>query len=242
VKASLPNSMPQAENYALGQSMHSSMNWHNKCDHFVGAAYGLNASGYTTAAAHWAGIPAGYKGSGTPPAGALVFWHTGPDGHVALSAGGGQVWSTDFVRDGHVDLTHVSDITKHWGGYLGWSYPYFHGKTSPIATMGDGGIALQHGRYELAERGRGEAVIPLDGRGAAVLAETMGRYVTDEKAAVARTAPYAVHTLNAQQYTYDQRVQVLGPVSVPANDPNEFMRKMDERARQARLVQPAGRS
>ena len=59
--------------------------------------------------------------------------------------------------------------------------------------MGDGGIALRHGRYELAERGTGEAVIPLNDRGARVLAETMVRYANPDSVRTARTAPYATH-------------------------------------------------
>jgi surface antigen len=238
LKASLPHSMAEAFAFGASQDAHATLNWHNRCDNFVAQAYGLAHSGYNTASQHWAGIPGGYKGGGTPPPGALVFWNTGPDGHVALSVGGGNVYTTDFVRDGHVDVARANDITKRWGHYAGWSYPYFHGQTTPIA-LGDGGIALRRGRYELAERGGGEAVIPLNDRGARVLAETMVRYT--DQAATARTAPYASHSMDARSYAYDQRVMVTGPVTIPANDPVELARKMEDRARQARLVQPVGR-
>lgn len=59
-----------------------------------------------------------------PPAGVPVFWSGGSAGagHVAISDGKGNVWSTDIERSGKWDLVPVADIHARWGlKYLGWS-------------------------------------------------------------------------------------------------------------------------
>jgi cell wall-associated NlpC family hydrolase len=60
--------------------------------------------------------------TGTPPAGALVFWDVArPYGHVALSVGGGQVIGTrgmDFAR-----LPVQQYAINAIPGYLGWVMP-----------------------------------------------------------------------------------------------------------------------
>lgn len=60
--------------------------------------------------------------TGTPPAGAPVFWAVGEHGHVALSDGKGNVWSNDILRRGRIDLVAISTITNRWNArYRGWA-------------------------------------------------------------------------------------------------------------------------
>jgi hypothetical protein len=100
------------------QSRSGASNWHNKCLMDVRMALGV-PSKYGTAAIGWAHTRK--RHSGTPPPGVPVWW-TGGQGHVALSAGGGYVWTNDFVRDGRIDKASISDITRRWGKpYQGWS-------------------------------------------------------------------------------------------------------------------------
>lgn len=60
---------------------------------------------------------------GTPPRGAFVFWSGGKHGHVAISDGGGYVWSTDIKRRGKVDRYPIAGIPLKWYGrkLRGWT-------------------------------------------------------------------------------------------------------------------------
>lgn len=56
------------------------------------------------------------------PRGAVVFWTNGRHGHVALSAGGGLCWTTDYRRPGYVDLAPIASLASWCGGTLvGWA-------------------------------------------------------------------------------------------------------------------------
>ncbi len=60
--------------------------------------------------------------AGTPPLGVPVWWTNGGDGHIAISAGDGNCYSTDIKRRGKVDKVAISFITRTWGQtYRGWS-------------------------------------------------------------------------------------------------------------------------
>lgn len=99
------------------------------CDNFCANMYGFDASGYVDATAHWAAMKPGQKhpADHNPPAGMLAFWGGG-HGHIAISAGGGYVWSTDIAGAGTVAKVLLSKITTTWGKpYLGWSLPVFQG-------------------------------------------------------------------------------------------------------------------
>lgn len=62
---------------------------------------------------------------GTPPRGSMVFWSGGSKGHghIAVSDGGGYVFSTDIVRSGRVNRVSIAYLSTRWGNlqYLGWS-------------------------------------------------------------------------------------------------------------------------
>ncbi|GAA4120433.1 hypothetical protein GCM10022215_24050 [Nocardioides fonticola] len=56
------------------------------------------------------------------PRGAVVYWVNGRYGHVALSAGGGMCWSTDYRRPGYVDLAPIAALGPWCRGHLvGWA-------------------------------------------------------------------------------------------------------------------------
>jgi hypothetical protein len=56
------------------------------------------------------------------PRGAVVYWTNSRYGHVALSAGGGLCWSTDYRRPGYVDLAPIASLASWCGGRLvGWA-------------------------------------------------------------------------------------------------------------------------
>lgn len=95
--------------------------WNGWCDRFVANAYGRSNSGYATAYAHY--LDMSRRGlihkTGTPPAGALVFYGragvNGNAGHVQISEGNGSYITT---------ASTVRRVNLTWPGapYLGWSY------------------------------------------------------------------------------------------------------------------------
>lgn len=99
--------------------------WRGLCLGFVRTCWGIDASGIPDADAAWARARR-RVGSGTPPKGAPVYWAIGRYGHIALSAGGGRVFSTDIRRRGKVDLVPIGEIARAWGAaaYRGWSHDY----------------------------------------------------------------------------------------------------------------------
>lgn len=56
------------------------------------------------------------------PRGVPVWWTNGRYGHVALSAGGGMCWTTDYRRTGYVNLAPIGPLAAWCGGRLvGWT-------------------------------------------------------------------------------------------------------------------------
>lgn len=55
------------------------------------------------------------------PRGAVVYWTNGRHGHIALSVGGGLCRTTDYRRNGMVDLAPIANLASWCGGSLaGW--------------------------------------------------------------------------------------------------------------------------
>lgn len=108
------------------------MGWYNRCLAFVNAAWNYTVSRFRLFSAR-ASMDAGpLSTAGVPPAGAGVYWDTGPYGHIALAAGDGSVYSNDIRAAGRIDQVPQGEIDK-WGPYRGWWHP--HG-----AAPGKGGI------------------------------------------------------------------------------------------------------
>lgn len=111
-----------------------SQSWRRLCLGFVRYCWGLGPTGTPNATQGWNRSKQKVTSGSTPPKGAPVYWR-GPtsDGHVAISDGGGYVWSNDFRRPGKIDRVRISDITRGWGAtYLGWTRDYV-GTTLPLS-------------------------------------------------------------------------------------------------------------
>lgn len=102
------------------------------CDHLAGWIWGYANSGYVSARVHWGVMLASgnaHPGDTNIPIGALMFWDTGPYGHVATYVGGGYVVSNYTGPNGtNVYKVPASTFSASWGApYLGWSMPVFAG-------------------------------------------------------------------------------------------------------------------
>ena len=75
-----------------------------QCEYAVELAFGLQ-QGYPTARANWLAQPVKHLDWQNAPRGALVFYSTSADGHVAISLGDGRVASTS-VNDAHRHRAH----------------------------------------------------------------------------------------------------------------------------------------
>lgn len=109
--------------WAQNQSEHGPRVHEGMCLKMVRTALDVPAK-YLRAIDAWDHAEHRRGGGIVPPVGVPVFWrggHTGA-GHVALSAGNGYVWSTDWKRNGYFDKAAIADITRDWHEtYLGWT-------------------------------------------------------------------------------------------------------------------------
>lgn len=151
------------------------------CDHFVGLAYGLPHSGYESAKVHWEQTPRNLKrpGDNKPPVGALVYWDTGkPYGHVAIVSGydrnGEPLVTTTHTNGGRPTVMALSQTGM---SYLGWSVPYFGGKTADVDESTAGVFRSAAGQS------KGQQVNPNDQSGVAVEAVTPDKLNKRELAA-----------------------------------------------------------
>lgn len=73
-------------------------------------------------------LTADRRTTGVPPAGAVVLWTGGSngDGHIAVSAGGGDCWTVDWVTGLHQTKVAIAAINRSWTGlhYRGWATNY----------------------------------------------------------------------------------------------------------------------
>lgn len=113
--------------FARTQHLTGAGGWRNLCQKFVRTALGAGP-GAPSAKAAWQGL----EGSGQrrkwnpqapPPAGVPVYFRLNtPYWHAALSAGGGNIWSTDIKRAGHVDKVSIRYLEQRWNAdCVGWT-------------------------------------------------------------------------------------------------------------------------
>lgn len=102
------------------------------CDHLAADIWGYtDASGYRTAKEHWfSAVQQGvaHPGDTNPPIGALLFWDTGPWGHVATYIGNGYAVSnlSSGPNGANVYKVPASLFSGSWGApYYGWADPTF---------------------------------------------------------------------------------------------------------------------
>ena len=112
-----------AVSHAIGEATHRSEDWAGLCKKFVRLCFDVPSTS-SSAATCWTQAQHKHPWTVTPPAGVAVFWGGGSRGfgHVALSAGRGLCYSTDYKRTGYVDLVNVAAIGPGWGlRPLGWT-------------------------------------------------------------------------------------------------------------------------
>ena len=91
-----------------------------QCLVFVRTRFGVGPKALT--AAKGLAIVEVLHRNSTPPPGVPVWWTGGEFGHVAISAGGGRVISTDWPRSGSVGRVGIARLTDKWHkSYQGWS-------------------------------------------------------------------------------------------------------------------------
>jgi hypothetical protein len=106
--------------------------WANQC--LSAVRQSLKApGGVYDAIASWNGVNNKYSASNysSIPAGVPVFWNTGSNGHVILSAGGGRAYGTDNRVNGQYLATTISDVANWlgtppvgWGGDINGKHVY----------------------------------------------------------------------------------------------------------------------
>jgi|SRR5262245_29468470 len=93
------------------------------CLRWVRERYGIDAR-YGSAAVAWR-YAKDRRTSQPPPRGFPVFYLGGPGGfgHVAISAGGGWIYTTDLPTPGRVGRVSWIEPARQWGHtYAGWTY------------------------------------------------------------------------------------------------------------------------
>jgi hypothetical protein len=133
----------------------------------------------------------------------------------------------------------------HWGppAPLGIDFPSvtFDTPNIPdITRFALGGIATRQMNALIGEAGYPEAVIPLNARGADVLAATMARYLDNSTVRGSQTMANSSQVVNHFSSSYDYRTQFSGAITVQANDPDAMAAKLAARQRMQRLSQPIG--
>jgi hypothetical protein len=94
----------------VGQSVYT-----GECELAIELAYGTQ-SVYATASSNWNAQAVKHTDWANAPRGALVFWNTGPNGHVAISLGDGLVLSTSVEND-HIGVVPIT----YFQNPLGWT-------------------------------------------------------------------------------------------------------------------------
>ena len=107
-------------------------------------------------------------------------------------------------------------------------------------NLAEGGIATRQMRALIGEAGYPEAVIPLNERGAQVLAATMGRYLDNNVARGSQSMANSTRVVNNYSSSYDYRTEYSGAITVQAQDPEELAMRLAARKKVQRLAQPIG--
>ena len=113
----------QSAAIAVAEAEHpSGINWSGMCEGFAGSyTSGLSSDGWASARDAYYGTPHRHQMTSTTDArvGAVLRWPNGPYGHAVDYVGGGKVATTDFVRQGMVDIVSLRTISDAWfGGQL----------------------------------------------------------------------------------------------------------------------------
>jgi hypothetical protein len=110
------------------------------CAHNVGCNYGFATCGAGDAISLWRGLPEKYRRRGIEPmlqapAGSLLFWSGGSEGHghAGIADGEGKVFCTDRPASGRFGRVPIGDIQATWGlKPEGWAFPFFEAAPSDV--------------------------------------------------------------------------------------------------------------
>lgn len=122
--------------FAESEMKSATQSWKRRCQEFTRKFVGLepfqeNTPGHNASAynAWQENITGKHEGDRNPPIGVPVYWkgghpHDGDpngDGHAAISAGNGMIYSNDIGESGKISKVPLSRIEEKWGfEYLGW--------------------------------------------------------------------------------------------------------------------------
>jgi len=103
------------------------------CAHVAACNYGFATCGCTDATSLWHSLPKKYRRFGIErmkeaPAGAVLFWTGGSEGHghAGLADGRGNVLGTDQPVTGRFGRVPIGKIQDDWGlDPAGWAFPFF---------------------------------------------------------------------------------------------------------------------
>src|SRR6266540_2852787 len=121
VNESIFTDISQALAFARAEHLSRSRDWTGMCLAFSRSCWQVPPL-YGNATEGW--MATKNRGTGTSPPGALEWWTGGSRGygHVALSAGSEEIWTSDLIRQGQIDLAQRSIVSQKWGlSYAGWS-------------------------------------------------------------------------------------------------------------------------
>jgi murein DD-endopeptidase MepM/ murein hydrolase activator NlpD len=118
-------------------------------------------------------------------------------------------------------------------------YKLYSDAVNPYPHLAKGGIVTDDIMARIGEGGFHEAVIPLNRDGAQVMAETMVRYLQSGDALRARVSQFSSPVTN-NVYSYDQRTQFTGAVTVQSQNPDDMARRLAAKARAQRLGRKVG--
>lgn len=129
-------------------------------------------------------------------------------------------WGLNYIRGAYGS---PSNAWRHWQG---------------AHSYGEGGIFKQGQNINVGERGP-EAVFPLNDKGAEFIQQIITRTQGGNEAKIGTAGhnqPIAHNMYNT--YKIDRSTNFTGPITVQAQDPNQFLHKLKQRQRAQALTQP----
>jgi hypothetical protein len=110
-----------AVDFAAAQAANATRDWTGICLIFTRTCFNVGPAN-PDATSGWKAAKFKHGTAGTPPLGVPVWWTGGRHGHVAISTGDGNCFSSDIKRKGKIDKVPISLITRRWGFlYRGWT-------------------------------------------------------------------------------------------------------------------------
>lgn len=142
------------------------------------------------------------------------------------------VWNpfANIVASMNYALSRYGSLSRAYnraGGYADGGLVTWHG---------EGGIFTAPRQIGVGERGP-EMVLPLNNVGADFISEIMTKqHMGAESAMLNRASIPEVSKQITYHYSYDHSTTISGPITVESQDPNEMLRKLEAKKREAALI------